>query len=176
MHSRVVYISIFIFLFAGLVIMPLSAGGSQENRAGQEAGSEEDSADFMKTTEPGKGNENSSLKSSGKSSGSEKEIDPFSEAELQYLEPYDTAVFAGGCFWCLEQPFEQLVGVAEVISGFTGGSKEDPTYRQVVSGTTDHRESVIVYYNRDVISYEQLLQVFWRNIDPTDPGGQFVDR
>ncbi len=172
MRRRVVNISIFVLLFAGLVVMPLSAGGSPENRANQQDGSKDDAEGFMKTTEPGKEDTNRSLKKSG----SEQQIDPFSEAELQYLEPYDTAIFAGGCFWCLEQPFEQLVGVAEVISGFTGGSREDPTYRQVVSGTTDHRESVIVYYNQDVISYKQLLQVFWRNIDPTDPNGQFVDR
>lgn len=127
----------------------------------------------MESTEAGKGNSNGG---SNEQASRENRVDPFSEAELQYLEPYDTAIFAGGCFWCLEHPFEKLVGVAEVISGYTGGSKENPTYRQVASGSTDHREAVIVYYNEDVISYEQLLEVFWKNIDPTDPGGQFVDR
>ncbi len=104
------------------------------------------------------------------------EINPFPETLLQNLETYSTAIFAGGCFWCLEKPYEQLVGVAEVISGYTGGTTPDPTYPEVSSGQTDHREAVTVYYNPDVISFEQLVEVFWRNIDPTDPGGQFYDR
>ncbi len=103
-------------------------------------------------------------------------ISPFPEEQLNKLEAYDTAVFAGGCFWCLEKPYEQLVGVAEVISGYSGGTRANPTYEQVAGGRTDHRESVTVYYNADVISYRQLLDVFWRSIDPTDDGGQFADR
>ncbi|MFO7848741.1 MAG: peptide-methionine (S)-S-oxide reductase MsrA, partial [Spirochaetia bacterium] len=101
---------------------------------------------------------------------------PLPENQLQNLEPYETATFAGGCFWCLERPFEELVGVAEVVAGYTGGELPNPSYRQVVSGQTDHRESVQVYYSPHSISYEELIEVFWRNIDPTDPGGQFVDR
>ncbi|MFP4491591.1 MAG: peptide-methionine (R)-S-oxide reductase MsrB [Spirochaetaceae bacterium] len=115
--------------------------------------------------------------------GGEKEIEygppgeaPLPESLLQNLEPYEKATFAGGCFWCLEKPFEELVGVAEVVSGFTGGDVPDPSYRQVVSGQTGHREAVQVYYSPHSLSYEELLEVFWRNIDPTDPGGQFVDR
>jgi len=86
------------------------------------------------------------------------------------------ATFAGGCFWCMEPPFEKLEGVTEVISGYTGGKVKDPSYRQVSSGGTGHYESVQVTYNPAKISYRKLLDVFWRQIDPTDGGGQFVDR
>ncbi|MCA8960128.1 MAG: peptide-methionine (S)-S-oxide reductase MsrA [Planctomycetes bacterium] len=86
------------------------------------------------------------------------------------------ATFAGGCFWCMEKPFEKLDGVSAVISGYTGGTVEYPTYEQVGSGTTGHAESIQVHYDPSRIRYEDLLQVFWRQIDPTDTGGQFVDR
>lgn len=87
-----------------------------------------------------------------------------------------TATFAGGCFWCVESDFEKVDGVLEVISGYTGGHKENPTYEEVSSGRTGHVEAVQVIYDRSKVSYEQLLDVFWRHIDPTDPEGQFVDR
>jgi len=86
------------------------------------------------------------------------------------------ATFAGGCFWCVEADFEKLPGVVKVISGYTGGNKENPTYEEVSSGTTGHVEAVQVYYDPTKIMYEELLDFFWRHIDPTDPGGQFVDR
>lgn len=86
------------------------------------------------------------------------------------------ATFAGGCFWCMEPPFEKLNGVSAAISGYTGGDMENPSYNDVSSGSTEHIEAVQVHYDPDVISYETLLQVFWRQIDPTDDGGQFVDR
>ena len=86
------------------------------------------------------------------------------------------AIFAGGCFWCLEPPFEALRGVKSVISGYTGGTVADPTYNQVISGTTGHFEAVKVTYDDSIVSYEELLDVFWRNIDPTDRYGQFYDR
>ena len=86
------------------------------------------------------------------------------------------ATFAGGCFWCMEPPFEKLGGIVAVISGYTGGKKENPTYEEVSSGTTGHVETIQAYYDPKKISYEQLLDVFWRQIDPTDSGGQFVDR
>ena len=86
------------------------------------------------------------------------------------------ATFAGGCFWCMEPPFEKLEGVYEVISGYSGGEEVEPTYEQVASGATGHLETVQVLYDPAVIAYEELLQVFWRNIDPTDEYGQFVDR
>ncbi|HBI14618.1 MAG TPA: methionine sulfoxide reductase [Desulfobulbaceae bacterium] len=87
-----------------------------------------------------------------------------------------TAIFAGGCFWCMEPPFEQLEGVIEVTAGYTGGRTENPTYEQVSSGKTGHIEAVRVNYDPDRISYDALLDVFWRQIDPTDQGGQFADR
>ncbi len=86
------------------------------------------------------------------------------------------ATLAGGCFWCMEAPFEKLEGVTKVISGYTGGTKENPTYEEVSSGATGHLEAVQVYYDDTKISYEKLLDVFWRNIDPTDDQGQFVDK
>jgi peptide methionine sulfoxide reductase msrA/msrB len=86
------------------------------------------------------------------------------------------AFFAGGCFWCTESDFEKVPGVLEVISGYTGGNEPNPTYKQVSSGITGHVETVKVIYDPDKIKYEQLLEVFWRHVDPTDRGGQFVDR
>jgi peptide methionine sulfoxide reductase msrA/msrB len=88
----------------------------------------------------------------------------------------EKATFAGGCFWCTEADFEKLPGVIKVISGYTGGKKENPTYEEVSSGTTGHVEAVQVYYDPSKITYEELLDFFWRHVDPTDPGGQFVDR
>lgn len=86
------------------------------------------------------------------------------------------AVFAGGCFWCLEGPFDALPGVMQTQSGYTGGQTPDPTYEQVSSGTSGHIEAMRVVYDPQQIGFEQLLGVFWRNIDPTDAGGQFCDR
>ncbi len=87
-----------------------------------------------------------------------------------------TAVFGGGCFWCMEPPFEQLQGVLEVTAGYSGGDEKNPTYEQVSSGRTGHIESVRVVYDPEKISYKELLDTFWRYVDPTDPGGQFADR
>ena len=87
-----------------------------------------------------------------------------------------TAVFAGGCFWCTESDFEKVDGVVEVISGYTGGSSANPTYEQVSAGGSGHVEAVKVVYDPGKVTYAQLLQVFWRHVDPTDGGGQFVDR
>jgi len=87
-----------------------------------------------------------------------------------------SAVFAGGCFWCTESDFEKVDGVIEAISGYTGGHVKNPTYKQVSAGGTGHLESVKVIYDPSKVSYEQLLDYFWRHVDPTDPGGQFVDR
>jgi len=86
------------------------------------------------------------------------------------------ATFAGGCFWCVEAGFEKIPGVAEAVSGYSGGTEKNPTYQQVSSGQTDHTEAVQVYYDPDVITYEGLLQGLWRMMDPTDTNGQFVDR
>jgi peptide methionine sulfoxide reductase msrA/msrB len=87
-----------------------------------------------------------------------------------------TATFAGGCFWCVEADFEKVHGVVEVVSGYTGGHKDNPTYEEVSGGGTGHVEAVQVLYDPEKISYQELLDVFWRHVDPTDPDGQFVDR
>jgi peptide methionine sulfoxide reductase msrA/msrB len=87
-----------------------------------------------------------------------------------------TATFAGGCFWCVESDFEKVDGVLQVISGYTGGHTENPTYQQVSAGGTGHVEAVQVFYDPQKVTYKQLLDFFWRHVDPTDPGGQFVDR
>ncbi|MGR9046723.1 MAG: peptide-methionine (S)-S-oxide reductase MsrA [Gammaproteobacteria bacterium] len=91
--------------------------------------------------------------------------------------PRQTAIatFAGGCFWCMEQTFETLPGVIEVISGYTGGRIKNPTYQGVSSGSTGHVEAIQVSYDPEKISYAELLEVFWHNIDPTNGNGQFCD-
>ncbi len=86
------------------------------------------------------------------------------------------ATFAGGCFWCLEPSFERMEGVIKVTAGYTGGVVKDPSYEQVCSGTTGHYEAVQVLFNPEKITYRDLLEVFWRQIDPTDPNGQFADQ
>ncbi|MEJ2130797.1 MAG: peptide-methionine (R)-S-oxide reductase MsrB [Gammaproteobacteria bacterium] len=86
------------------------------------------------------------------------------------------ATFAGGCFWCTESDFEHVPGVVDAISGYTGGHVKNPSYEEVSSGSTGHRESVEVHYDPNEISYEGLLAAFWRMVNPTDDGGQFVDR
>jgi peptide-methionine (S)-S-oxide reductase len=86
------------------------------------------------------------------------------------------ATFAGGCFWCMEPPYDKLPGVLSTTSGYIGGKTANPTYRQVVTGDTGHAEAVRVAYDPAQITYEKLLEVFWRNIDPHDAGGQFCDR
>lgn len=85
------------------------------------------------------------------------------------------ATFAGGCFWCMEPPFDKLPGVVSTTSGYTGGTKKNPTYEEVSSGTTGHTEAVQVVYDPAKVSYEKLLQVFWHNIDPTVRNRQFCD-
>jgi peptide methionine sulfoxide reductase msrA/msrB len=89
---------------------------------------------------------------------------------------YKTATFAGGCFWCVESDFEKVDGVIEAVSGYTGGDVASPTYKQVSAGGTGHTEAIQVTYDPDKISYKELLDILWRHIDPTDAGGQFVDR
>ncbi|MCZ2258252.1 peptide-methionine (S)-S-oxide reductase MsrA [Sporosarcina sp. G11-34] len=86
------------------------------------------------------------------------------------------ATFAGGCFWCMVKPFDRYDGVTSVVSGYTGGDVENPSYELVCTNTTGHREAVQISYDESEISYSELLDVFWRQIDPTDSGGQFFDR
>ena len=92
------------------------------------------------------------------------------------IEDAEVAYFAAGCFWCVESDFEKVPGVAEVVSGYMGGTVENPTYEQVASHTTGHREAVEVRYDPEVVEYQQLLDAFWRMHDPTDADGSFVDR
>jgi peptide methionine sulfoxide reductase msrA/msrB len=87
-----------------------------------------------------------------------------------------SATFAGGCFWCTEAAFQETEGVTNSISGYAGGEEYNPSYRDVYTETTGHREALRVYYYPDQISYEELLDIYWRSIDPTDPDGQFVDK
>ncbi|MBT0665084.1 peptide-methionine (S)-S-oxide reductase MsrA [Geobacter pelophilus] len=87
----------------------------------------------------------------------------------------ESAIFAGGCFWCMESPFDGIDGVISTTVGYTGGFTQNPTYEQVSSGTTGHMEAVQVLYDPGKVSYQQLLDTFWRNIDPLNNGGQFCD-
>jgi methionine-S-sulfoxide reductase len=100
---------------------------------------------------------------------------PASSAE-PVPEGHARAIFAGGCFWCMEPPFDKIDGVVSTTSGYAGGIVENPTYEQVSAGGTGHAEVVQVVFDPEKVSYEQLLEVFWRNIDPLDKGGQFCDR
>ena len=90
-------------------------------------------------------------------------------------EELETAIFAGGCFWCVEEVFEQVDGVVSAVSGYIGGNVENPTYEQVSAGVTGHTEAVEIQYDPAVVTYEELLDVFWRNHDPTTPNRQFCD-
>ncbi|RAK18850.1 peptide methionine sulfoxide reductase msrA/msrB [Anoxybacillus vitaminiphilus] len=89
---------------------------------------------------------------------------------------YELATFAGGCFWCMVSPFEEQPGIIKVVSGYTGGHKENPTYEEVCSHTTGHYEAVQITFDPNVFPYQKLLDIYWRQIDPTDSGGQFHDR
>lgn len=92
------------------------------------------------------------------------------------LAETEVLTVAGGCFWCVESDFETVTGVSEVVSGYTGGESENPTYKQVVQGGTGHYEAVQIFFDPDIVSRQQLLALFFRSIDPTDAGGQFCDR
>ena len=89
---------------------------------------------------------------------------------------FKKAYFAGGCFWCMEESFENILGVSKVISGYSGGTSENPTYKEVTYGNTGHFEVIEVIYIPEVVSYEKLLEEFWKNIDPFDAAGQFCDK
>jgi peptide-methionine (S)-S-oxide reductase len=108
--------------------------------------------------------------------GTARAADAPSTAATPPPEATATAIFAGGCFWCMEHPFDALDGVLSVTSGYTGGHVPSPTYEQVSSGTTGHAEAVRVVYDPTRIGYDKLLDVYWHNVDPLDAGGQFCDR
>ena len=98
------------------------------------------------------------------------------EAATMPEDGHAVATFAGGCFWCMEPPYDKLDGVLATTSGYVGGDKVDPTYQEVSAGGTGHAEAVQVTFDPSKVSYETLLDVFWRNVDPLDAGGQFCDR
>ena len=92
------------------------------------------------------------------------------------MSKQEKATFAGGCFWCMVKPFDEIEGIISIISGYTGGELPNPTYEQVCSNQTGHLEAVQITFDPDLISYHDLLNMYWTQIDPTDPGGQFYDR
>lgn len=98
------------------------------------------------------------------------------QGETAASDKLEIATFAGGCFWCVESDFDGVAGVVRTVSGYTGGHVENPTYGQVSSDTTGHREAVQIYFDPERVSYAELVEIFWRTIDPTDAGGQFCDR
>jgi peptide-methionine (S)-S-oxide reductase len=100
-------------------------------------------------------------------------VAPAAPAAAQDLQQ---AIVAGGCFWCVEADFDKVPGVMETLSGYTGGDLENPTYQQVTTSNTGHYEAVRITFDADVISYREIIDIFWRTVDPTDPGGQFCDR
>ncbi len=105
-------------------------------------------------------------------------LSPMPTVHAQSAASGDTAraIFAGGCFWCVESDFDKVPGVVSTTSGYTGGHLDNPTYRDVVTETTGHREAVLVEYDPDKVSYEALLDAYWHSVDPTDADGQFCDR
>ena len=100
----------------------------------------------------------------------------FTNTSFSYSAQKDKAYFAGGCFWCMEESFEKLSGVEEVISGYSGGFTANPTYKEVTYGKTGHFEVIEITYNKKIVSFEKLLENFWVNIDPFDAYGQFCDK
>src|SRR5690606_1958095 len=98
-----------------------------------------------------------------------------SMSKAEENQELETAIFAGGCFWCMEPPFEKLDGVKEVISGYTAGSTKNPTYQQVSSGITGHTEAIKITFDPSKVTYEKLLAIFWKNIDPLTLNAQFCD-
>ena len=98
------------------------------------------------------------------------------QAAIETRTDLQTAIFAAGCFWCVEQAYDEVPGVLETTSGYIGGSVPNPGYKAVSAGRTGHTEALEVRFDPAIVSYEQLLQVYWHNVDPTDAGGQFCDR
>lgn len=145
-----------VFFFAGQIL-----AGSQDMAGKSEASMSEPAKMMMEETKM-----MDTKKDMGKARGMMK-------GETTMMK-HETATFAGGCFWCMEPPFEKLKGVVQVVAGYTGGKKPDPTYENY--GNSGHIEAVQITFDPSVISYSQLLDVFWRQIDPTDSNGQFVDR
>ena len=93
-----------------------------------------------------------------------------------YSDDFRKAYFAGGCFWCMEESFEKINGVLDVVSGYSGGKTENPTYKEVINGNTGHFETIEVKYDNNFIKFEDLLKIIWKNVDPFDVQGQFCDK
>jgi len=106
----------------------------------------------------------------------DEEADIKKRTEARQNEKSERAVFAGGCFWCMQPPFDYLDGVVTTTAGYTGGPEKNPTYKEVSYGKTGHTEAIEVIYDPEKVTYDKLLAIFWMNMDPTDAGGQFVDR
>ena len=100
----------------------------------------------------------------------------FLSTNISYAKNIKDAYFAGGCFWCMEEFLEKVKGVEEVISGYSGGYTENPTYKEVTYGNTGHFETAKIVYDKDIISYKEILNLYWKNIDPFDSAGQFCDK
>ncbi len=114
---------------------------------------------------------------SSKDATMNKSMDKKSEVKVKTVSSnVETATLAGGCFWCMEAPFEGIDGVISVTSGYAGGKEKNPTYSDVSNGRTGHRESIQIKYDPEVISYSELLRIYWQQFDPTDSGGSFHDR
>ncbi len=110
-----------------------------------------------------------------KDNKAQKEANQVIRTDLNKKSKWSKAVFAGGCFWCMEPPFDKLDGVKATISGYAGGVTKNPSYDKVASGLTDHLESILVLYDKKKVNFSQLVEVFWQNIDPTQTNGQFYD-
>ncbi len=152
------------------VLALLSLSACQSPRSGEEAGD----SPSAEASSPGE-QEESSAESSQGSARANKGNDPKIEALDSPPEELAQATFAGGCFWCMEPPFDNVEGVEQTIVGYSGGQQKHPTYKEVAGGRTDHAESIRIYYDPDEVSYAKLLNVFWRHIDPTAENRQFVD-
>tara|TARA_Y100000590_G_scaffold295384_1_gene332997 strand:+ start:201 stop:782 length:582 start_codon:yes stop_codon:yes gene_type:complete len=100
----------------------------------------------------------------------------FLSSNISYSKTIKEAYFAGGCFWCMEESFENIKGVEEVISGYSGGKSKNPTYKEVTYGNTGHFEVAKIIYDENIINYKELLNLYWKNIDPFDSAGQFCDK
>jgi len=104
------------------------------------------------------------------------EINRMDQLNVSHNGQTETATFAGGCFWCMEAPFEKVDGVISVVSGFSGGEEVNPTYNEVSAGKTGHRESVQIVFDPEIVSFSELVDLYWKQFDPTDDGGSFYDR
>lgn len=152
----------------------LSFPGCRSPQSGEE--SDQSPSAEASTPSESSSSESSSSNDQDQGSAAQKKQDSKIKALGEPPKGLEQATFAGGCFWCMEPPFDEVEGVQKTIVGYSGGEMAHPTYDQVAGGQTDHAESIRIYYDPDKVTYDELLDVFWRHIDPTDKNGQFVDR